>query len=123
MSDLSVQGSQRIDAGVADEELAPVERRFLRVATKQAPGWGEVEYFNDFENESLGKRDFLLGYVFATIRGHHAFALELAARGNDRFGDQRFDELKSAARRRIRARMAKLPYSAARELVRLRTGS
>jgi len=123
MSDLSVQGSQRIDAEVAAEELAPVERRFLRVATKQAPGWGEVEYFNDFKDESLGKRDFLLGYVFAMIRGHHAFALELAARGKSRFGDQLFGELKSAARRRIRARMAKLPYSTARERVRLRTGS
>lgn len=123
MSGLSIQGSQRIDAELAAEELTPAERRFLRVAAKQAPGWGEVEYFNDFMDESLGKRDFLLGYVFATIRGHHAFALELARRGKDRFGDQRFDELKSAARRRIRVRLAKLPYSAARELVRLRTGS
>lgn len=122
MSDLSVQGSQRIDAGVAEAELTPLERRFLRLATKQAPGWGEVEYFNDFTDESLGKREFLLGYVFAVIRGHDAFALELAVRGKDRFGDAVFDELKSAARRRIQARLAKLPYSAARELLRLRTG-
>jgi hypothetical protein len=122
MSELSVQGSQRIDAGVAAAELTPVERRFLRVGTKQAPGWGEVEYFNDFTPESLGKREFLLGYVFAVIRGHDAFALELAVRGRARFGDRRFDELKSAARRRIQARLAKLPYSVARELLQLRAG-
>jgi hypothetical protein len=65
----------------------------------------------------------LLGYVFAAIRGHDAFALELAIRARKRFGDPRFDVLKSAARRRIRSRLVKLPYSAARELVRLRTGS
>jgi FkbM family methyltransferase len=122
MSDLSVQGSQRIDAELAAGELTPVERRFLRVATKQAPGWGEVEYFNDFTDESLGKREFLLGYVFAVIRGHDAFALELAVRGKHRFRDARFDELKRAARRRIRLRLAKLPYSAATEVLRARFG-
>jgi FkbM family methyltransferase len=122
MSDLSVQGSQRIDAELAGGELTRVERRFLRVGTKQAPGWGEVEYFNDFTDESLGKREFLLGYVFALIRGHDSFALELATRGRARFDDPRFDELKSAARRRIRRRLVKLPYAAARELVRARSG-
>jgi hypothetical protein len=122
MSDLAIEGSQRIDASIAVSELSPLERRYLRVATKRAPGWGEVEYFNDFRaDESLGKRELLLGYVFAVLRGHDAFALELAVRGQRRFGQPLFDELKSAARRRIRARLAKLPYSAARELLRLRT--
>jgi len=122
MSDLSVKGSERIDADVAVAELAPAERRFLRIGTRQAPGWGEVEYFNDFTGETLGKREYLLGYVFATIRGHDAFALELAVRGKARFNDPRFDELRTRARRRIQARLAKLPYSATRELLRGRAG-
>jgi FkbM family methyltransferase len=121
MSDLFVQGSQRIDAAVAAAELAPFERRFLRVGAKRAPGWAEVEYFNDFTNETLGTREFLLGYLLAAIRGHDAFALELAVRGKARFADPRFDDLKNSARRRIQVRLAKLPYSAARELLRLRT--
>jgi FkbM family methyltransferase len=120
MSELSVEGSQRIDAELAAEELVAAERRFLRVGAKQAPGWAEVEYFNDFTDQSLGKREFLLGYVFALIRGHDAFALELAARGKLRFGDACFDALKAAARRRIQARLAKLPYSVVRELMKSR---
>ena len=118
MSQLSIEGSQRIQASIAAEELSELERRYLRVSVRPAPGWGEVEYFNDFRDaETLGMRGFLLGYVFATIRGHHAFALELAVRGKHLFGDRVFDELRGEALRRIRVNLARFPLAVAKGLL------
>jgi hypothetical protein len=118
MSELSIEGSQRIQASIAANELTEIERRYFRFSVKPAPGWGEVEYFNDFrEAEALGLRGFLLGYVFATVRGHHAFALELAVRGQRLFGDEMFDELRREALRRIRVQPVRFPFSVAKELL------
>jgi len=118
MSQLSIEGSHRMKAGIAAEELTELERRYLRFSVKTAPGWGEVEYFNDFRDaDSLGMREFLLGYVFATVRGHHAFALELAVRGKDLFGDRVFDELRGKSLRRIRANLVGFPLLVANELL------
>jgi FkbM family methyltransferase len=124
MSELSIEGSQRIDASITAARLTELERRYLRVSVKPAPGWGEVEYFNDFrEPDTIGMRGFLLGYVFATVRGHHAFALELAVRGQKLFGNGVFSSLERAALRRIRARLARVPYSVAKELLARRRGT
>jgi hypothetical protein len=118
MSQLSIKGSQRIKHAIAADELSALEQRYLRVAVDSAPGWAEVEYFNEFrDDETLRKRDFLLGYVFAMLRGHEAFALELAVRGAELFGDSSFEELRRSALRRLRVRLAKLPYAIARELL------
>ncbi len=38
--------------------------------------WGEITYFNTFENKS-SNRDILLGWVFSTIKNQHGFALDL----------------------------------------------
>src|SRR5205814_9596737 len=67
--------------------------------------------------QTLGRREFLLGYVFATVRGHHAFALELAVHGRRLFGDYVFDELRREAHRRIRTQLARLPFSVAKDLL------
>ena len=117
MSELSIEGSQRMQASLAAEELTGLERRYIR-SVKAAPGWGEVEYFNDFhDTQTLGRREFLLGYVFATVRGHHAFALELAVHGQRLFGDYVFDELRREAHRRIRTQLARLPFSVTKDLL------
>jgi FkbM family methyltransferase len=111
-SDLAVRGSTRIDSDLARREFGERAAAYLDACHKQAPGWAEIEYFNDFADEArFGKRELLLGCAFAFLRGHNAFALELASQGCGRFGPP-FDELRQTARRRVRQSFARLPLDA-----------
>jgi hypothetical protein len=116
-SHLEVKGSQRIDSSLLERTLPPRLRRHLGVAVKSAPCWAEIEYLNDFEQESvLGKREYLLGCVLAWLRGHYGFVLELAGRGRTRFGDEIFGRVERAAALQMRLGFARLPLAAARSL-------
>jgi FkbM family methyltransferase len=115
-SELSIRGSTRVDSELARRTLGPRASNYLDASHKPAPGWAEIEYFNDFADEAvMGKREVLLGCAFAFLRGHNAFALELATRGQERFG-QPFDELQRTALRRVRAGFSRLPLAAAKAL-------
>jgi hypothetical protein len=116
-SGLEVKGSPRIDSSLLERTLPPPLRRYLGLAVRTAPCWAEIEYMNDFEQESvLGKREYLLGCALAWLRGHYGFALELAGRGRTRFGDETFTRVERAAARRMRLGFARLPLAAARRL-------
>jgi FkbM family methyltransferase len=113
VSDLKVRGSTRIDSELARRALGTRASAYLDASHKTAPGWAEIEYFNDFaDDDAFGKRELLLGCAFAFLRGHNAFALELATRGRERFGPP-FEELERTALRRIRAGFARLPVAVA----------
>jgi hypothetical protein len=112
MSDLRVRGSTRIDNELAARLLCERARSYLDLCHRQAPGWTEVEYFSDFEDENrFGKRELLLGCAFAFARGQHAFAVELAGRGRSRFGAP-FEEIERSALRRLKADFTRFPLAA-----------
>ncbi len=118
MSDLRVRGSTRIDSDLAARLLGERARSYLDVCHRQAPGWAEVDYFSDFEDESrFGKRELLLGCAFGLARGQHAFAVELAERGRTRFGGP-FEEIQRSALRRLKADFARFPLAAVEALAR-----
>jgi FkbM family methyltransferase len=113
VSEMTVRGSTRIDSGLAARLFGPRASAYLDASQRTAPGWAEIAYFNDFADEdAFGKRELLLGCAFAFLRGHNAFALELTARGRERFGAP-FEELERAALRRIKAGFGRLPLAAA----------
>jgi hypothetical protein len=108
VSALRVQGSQRLPSALAEERLTPRERKHLSLLLEPAPGWAELECFNDFKDpEAVGKRELLLGYAFAALRRQHGFALELAVRGRERFGDPFFARLEQYALRSLRRGLAR----------------
>jgi hypothetical protein len=116
MSDLLVRGSTRIDSDLAARLLGERARSYLDVCHRQAPGWAEVEYFSDLEDEDrFGRRELLLGCAFALARSQHAFAVELARRGWSRFGTP-FEEIERGALRRLRSDFRRFPLAAAEAL-------
>jgi len=118
VSGLEVAGSTRIDSEFARRELGTRAASLIDACHKRAPGWVEIEYFNDFaDDQRFGKRELLLGCAFAFLRGHDAFALELASRGLERFGSP-FDDLRQTALRRVRRHFARLPAAALKSLPR-----
>jgi FkbM family methyltransferase len=121
MSDLTIEGSPRVERKVIERLLPPRLRARIGVSLRAAPGWGEVQYFNDFTDDTLfGKREYLLGCAFGWACGHYGFALELASRGHSRFGDGDgvFAQVEEAATKRIRRGFAALPLAAARSWLR-----
>ena len=111
ISEMKVRGSTRVHSDLARRALGTRAVRYLDVFHKTAPGWVEIEYFNEFTDDAvLGKRELLLGYAFAFLRRHYAFALELAAKGRERFGPP-FDELERTAVRRIRSSVVRTPLA------------
>jgi hypothetical protein len=111
-SDLKVGGSTRVASALAQRTLGARAAALLDACHKPAPGWVEIEYFNDLsDDERFGKRELLLGCAFAFLRGHHAFGLEISTRGLERFGSP-FDDLQRTALRRVRRRLARLPVAA-----------
>jgi FkbM family methyltransferase len=113
-SGLEVRGSVRGRPDVIADRLSPRALGYLDACAKTAPGWAELEYFNDFaDGARFGRRELLLGSLFALVRGHEAFALELARRGRARFGEEGFERLEHAAVSRLRRRLLRLPLLAA----------
>ena len=103
---LVAKGAVRGAARVLARYLGPSMLPSLPVTERTGAGWAEIEYINTFVNPDLGSsRDLLLGWVFATLRGHHAFALELADRAAGLHpGDGRFRQLAEHSAQGIVAR-------------------
>jgi hypothetical protein len=79
---LVAKGAVRGAADVLAKYVGPSAVPSLPVTERTGAGWVEIEYMNTFRSPALETvRDLLLGWVFATLRGHHGFALELADRG------------------------------------------
>lgn len=101
ISDMKVLGSQRINQAY----LASFDRAQLHSISwwhKSAPGWCEVSYLNTLDDPSLGCREYLLAWTFATTKGEHGFALHVANLGEDKFGDPIFSKLRSFSRKRLK---------------------
>jgi hypothetical protein len=95
MSDLALHGSQRI-GDRARKELPPALRTRVSHVLKASPGWGEATYLNRFDG-AWESRDLLLGWVIATLRRQHGFALELALKGRDGSSDPVYEELRAGS--------------------------
>lgn len=77
-SELNVMGSKRISRSTLEKYKLNPDTNFN---FPNSSCWGEITYFNTFEDKS-GDRDILLGWVFSTIKQQHGFALDLLSKKN-----------------------------------------
>lgn len=101
MSDICMKGSQYIKRECMID-FNPLERRWAPLFLKSSPGWGEVAYLNYLRGEDFTARDFLLGWVFASLKKQHGFAMQVATSARERFGDPIFDDLRKHSMSAIR---------------------
>lgn len=116
LADATIRGSQRISTR-GRGELAPVFARNVHHLVRTSPGWAEVTYLNSFSGE-WSRRDLLLGWLVATLRKQHGFALELALRGRELFADDLFARLRDHSCARIRRKSFILPVKAGMDMLR-----
>lgn len=105
LCDLDVRGTLRL----SPEEAADLEEGrtgLLSTVLRSAPGWGEMTYLNTFHGSGLfSTRDWLLGWVIASTREQHGFALDLARRAGTATAEPVFAELARESERIIRKKL------------------
>lgn len=112
LCDIEIKGVPRIPEKILQDSFgSSFIFKLARESIKKAPGWGEMMYFNDFQNSSLFTiREFMLGWVFATIEDQHPFALVLAKRGAEIFKDDIFKSMEKESNSFIRKEILKLKF-------------
>jgi hypothetical protein len=92
MSEINIQGSQRINPKSIDLYFSDFQKKYLQELHKISPGWGEVTYFKKLD-KNFNKRDLLLFWIFAIIEQQYGFALEIAQQGKNIYADLIFEKM------------------------------
>jgi hypothetical protein len=88
--DLDLFGDRRFNKDIIKKYGMEDHRYKIRTS----PGWGNVSFINTFKSSSTNNsRDYLFGWIVATIKLQHGFALELADAAYDKFGQEIFRKL------------------------------
>ena len=110
MSKIKIKGTQRISPALLNNISNNVHiKKLIQFSMNISPGWAEVMYLNSFKDK-FEKREYLLGWIFATISKQYGFALTLADRGLQQFGDAIFQEMKDQSIRQVKMEVLKLKF-------------
>lgn len=111
VSDLNVKGIPRLPKVLFDNEFkGETFKKLIKESLKKAPGWGEISFINNFNSELLERREYLLGWLFSTLEGHHSFAFVLADSGHKKFKTDLFVELKHHSKKKIKSEVYSLKF-------------
>jgi hypothetical protein len=111
LSDIKIKGVARLPKELLDAEFNwTLTRKLIKESLRKAPGWGEMTFINTFENSNLGRREYLLGWLFSSLERHHSFAYVLASKGQEQFNSDIFSELKSYSKRQMKNEIYKLKF-------------
>ena len=111
LSEFIVKGAPRLSSELWNSTFrGGYFKKLIKESQIKSPGWGEMTFFNSFENESFNEREYLLGWVFATIEKQYSFAYTLATKGVDKFKNKIFDELKDSSLKEMKKQVYKLKF-------------
>ena len=112
LSDINIKGVPRIPNDLLRESFSSdVLLKLAKESIKKAPGWGEMIFFNDFQiNNLFTLREYLLGWVFATIENQHPFALVIAKKGAELFRDDIFNAMEKESISAMKKDILKLRF-------------
>lgn len=111
LSDIKIKGVARFSKESLEAEFkGKLFKKLLKESLKKAPGWGEMTFINSFEYREFGRREYLLGWLFSSLEGHHSFSFELAAQGLEKFNYQFFHELKNYSKQRMKREVYHLKF-------------
>jgi len=111
LSDIKIKGVVRLPIEMMNKEFeSNLIKKLMKESLKKAPGWGEMTFINSFENDDLGQREYLLGWLFSTLERQHAFAFNLAQTGVAKFNNSLFKELKQYSKAQMKMEIYKLKF-------------
>jgi hypothetical protein len=111
LSDIQIKGLARLSKESLDSEFkGNLFKKLIKESLKKAPGWAEMTFINSFESPVFDRREYLLGWLFSSLEGHHSFALELAVKGLAKYNYPLFNDLKNYSKRRINGEVYRLKF-------------
>lgn len=111
LSDIQIKGVPRLSKDSLDAEFKGILfKKLMKESLKKTPGWGEMTFINSFKNSGFDKREYLLGWLFSSLEGHHSFALELAGEGLEKYDNLLFNELKSYSKNLMKRDVYRLKF-------------
>ncbi len=109
LSSLHVKGTKRINRSLLGRFDNASLRGRLPLGIRNSPCWCEMTYLHLMTGDSFSRREYLLAIVFAFIEKQYGFALELAERGSELFGDRLFRDIYHRLYRRIALHTLNIP--------------
>ena len=118
VTSMDIKGSQRIPTEDL-EHLGKLRKKFVSYLLKTSPGWCEIVYLNDFD-EIYSERDFLLGWIIASIKNEFGFAAKIARKGLSATDNPLFKEMLKSSKNSLIKNLsyAKISTQVFRKLVR-----
>ena len=111
LSDIQIKGVARLSKESLDSEFkGNLFKKLIKESLKKAPGWAEMTFINSFENSILDRREYLLGWLFSSLEGHHSFAFELSTKGFKKYNYQLFNELINFSKRQMNREVYRLKF-------------
>ena len=112
LSECKIKGTSRVSkANLQEITASPFLQKLLMVSHKKTAGWGELLYLNTMEGDpDVSLRDYLLSAVMAWVNEEYGFAMEVAQKARRSYSDPVLDELKTAAKKKIRQSLIKLRF-------------
>ncbi len=119
ISNMEIKGSQRINH-LDLKSLNYFQQRSIESFLKMAPGWCEISYLNKMEQSEMTLREYFLAWVFASLNAEHGFALFVAKKGYELFGDKLLLKLKNKSMKELSSGYFHLSFKLLKRIARLK---
>ncbi len=119
ISKMEIKGSQRINH-LDFKSLNYFQQRGIGSFLKMAPGWCEISYLNKMEIGEMTLREYLLAWVFASLSSEHGFALFVAKKGYELFGDKLLLNLQNKSLKELSSGYFHLSFKLLKRIARLK---
>ena len=119
ISNMEIKGSQRINH-LDLKSLNYFQQRSIESFLKMAPGWCEISYLNKMEQSEMTLREYLLAWVFASLNAENGFALFVANKGYELFGDKLLLKLQNKSIKELSSGYFHLSFKLLKRIARLK---
>ena len=119
ISNMEIKGSQRIN-NLDLKSLNYFQQRSIESFLKMAPGWCEISYLNKMEQSEMTLREYFLAWVFASLNAEHGFALFVANKGYELFGDKLLLKLQNKSIKELSSGYFHLSFKLLKRIARLK---
>ena len=119
ISKMEIKGSQRINH-LDFKSLNYFQQRGIGSFLKMAPGWCEISYLNKMEQSEMTLREYFLAWVFASLSAEHGFALFVAKKGYELFGDKLLLNLQNKSMKELSSGYFHLSFKLLKRIARLK---
>lgn len=105
----TVKGPYRLSAKDFDSLFPSAFAKTLaHQSIKPVPGWAEMIYMNELNQQTVSTRDYILCWLFATLQDRHDVAFTYAKRAAERYNEAIFTECQNYSVKQLKGKTRSL---------------